>query len=101
LLPVAVAAETGEGVDPAQLPAVQPEGGVPAPQRLGEVDGPAPAVVAERLVGAEVPDDDRAAAVLALRDHALELLVLRRLVHGVHCLPPVPGVGGRAPRYGP
>ena len=43
-------------------------------------------VVAEllRLVGAAVPDEHRAGAVLALRDLALELEVLERVVLGVH-----------------
>src|SRR5690606_15781599 len=55
LLAVVPVAEAGEGVLPAHFRPVQPERGVPALQGLREVQGPAPAVVAERLVRAAVP----------------------------------------------
>lgn len=65
---VTASVETRQRVLAVQLGPVQPEGRVPALDGLRERNGAAPAVVAERPVGALVPDDDGAAAVLALRD---------------------------------
>ena len=63
----------------------------------------APAVGRLRLggPGAPVPDDDVAAAVLALRDHALEVEVLDRVVFHVHGHAPGARVERRTLGHGP
>src|SRR3954452_8714255 len=60
-------------------------------------------VVAELLglKGAAVPDRHRAGAVVALRDLAVELEVLERVVLGVHRQPVLVGVLGNAARQRP
>src|SRR5690606_27826212 len=55
----------------------------------------------DRLPGAAVPDQDAAAAVLALRDHALEVGVLERVVLGLRCEPPLAGHEARSLRHRP
>ena len=66
--------------------------------------GRARVVGLDRLPGAGVPDDDVAAAVLAGRDHALEVEVLDRVVLDVHrraACPPGRGSGPWAPPSSP
>ena len=55
----------------------------------------------EQLVGAAVPDLDRAGAVLARRDLALEVAVVERVVLDVHGEVPLAGLERHALRHGP
>ena len=87
--PAAAAAGADDGVATAQ----------PLPEeaelQLARPDGARRVVGLLRLEGAPVPDDDVAGAVLAVRDHALEVEVLDRVVLGAHRQPLLVGIQGR------
>src|SRR6185295_4553908 len=57
--------------------------------------------VLERLPDAAVPDDDGARAVVAFRNHALEVAVLERVILDFHGEPFVGGIGGGSFWNGP
>ena len=58
-------------------------------------------IAVDRREGRIFPENDRAAAILALRDKALEGRIVERMVLGAHRQPPVPGIGGGAARHRP
>ena len=67
----------------------------PVEPRPVQPDGqPSVLLLLEQLVGAAVPDLDRARAVLPARDLALERRVLERMVLHVHGERPPPGSSG-------
>ena len=78
-----------------QLLALQPEGGVPGRERLFH------RLLAQVLVGAAVPNDHRSTAVLALRDHTLEVAPREGVVVNGHGQPLVARVHRRALRHRP
>ena len=80
---------------PLELLALEPEGGVSGGERLLH------RFVAQVLVAAAVPDDHRPRAVLALRDHALEVAPRERVVVNGHREPLVARVHRRALRDRP
>src|SRR5260370_22313969 len=90
------AAYPGQRVTAAQFLAVQVEADVPALDRRRDGNRPTGRVLGAVVVGAGVPDDDRSRAVLARREHALEVLVVTRVVLRLDREPLLRGVRGRA-----
>src|SRR3954447_526092 len=93
-LPVRRRSGPDQGVGALDLLAEHEDLHVALLDRLGELHRLAAPGLRDVLEDASIPDDHRPGAVLALRDHALPLEVLERMVLGSHREPLVAGIEG-------